>query len=587
MKKISFGLLILLCCCCENSSKQEISIHNLQECFIVKDEITFLKQFPKNFKQYNDYFGWDNVNEAPQKLYTEAEDYTEYFFDLLRNPKYKAYEKNIINICIDGHWEADAINYFQDETLKYIKENQKYSLVNKLNDSDAKSVLFFLLDGPHPQFDADFASHLNTEKKTILDNLFKTDFFDNNENPDPFEAEIVSSAYNISDYENVEHYFIKNIDINNDAIIDKVVSAGPYEGDELLLFINDNNTYEFALKTINFSEDGGHQIIDIKESEAGFVIVTAFPDGGFFEAHHYISFTNNQWILTNTIYKTVSSNEEDAFIYVCDVKQNKELSDTASLKKLKSTPYESEREKVCLKENRVKLAIIDSISISEIRRFSRLKNPTIYGYYQYEKKDEVVIWSDKLFGRCCSNTDISFTKNLFFKMSSNYSNTKYPITNVSDQQYLTAFVFKPNLNVEIDVQLDLDKSFLDGKYSNKNLLKANEIIMNPIKLSIVNGYVKSKTLFYENSRVKELRVSINNQYIQSIILLDTPLVQEFKVNAVFKTNDIISLEPASYYKGTKYNDVCISEIQTNLGETALASLNEKYNLMELINKQNE
>ena len=70
----------------------------------------------------------------------------------------------------------------------------------------------------------------------------------------------------------------------------------------------------------------------------------------------------------------------------------------------------------------------------------------------------------------------------------------------------------------------------------------------------------------------------------TIELLDTPLPQEFMVDAIFRTNDKITLVPVSYYFGIAYDNVCISEIQTNLGKTALPILNEKYNLMKLQQK---
>ncbi|WP_298545035.1 hypothetical protein [uncultured Aquimarina sp.] len=230
-------------------------------------------------------------------------------------------------------------------------------------------------------------------------------------------------------------------------------------------------------------------------------------------------------------------------------------------------------------------ATIDSVSISEIKQYSE-EFPTIFDYYKYEKIDKVDVWSDKMFGRCCSNTDLTFNENLFFKIDSNFNDNRYPISNLSDTRYSTAYVFKPGAKVKINLQLDLssDKSFLSGKYSNKNLLKPNDLIMKPIKLSVINGYVKSKALFYQNARVKEMKVYVNNIYKETVILLDTPLVQQFEVDAVFKTNDTITLEPITFYKGSKYDDICISEIQTNLGRIAVSELNKKHNLMELINK---
>ena len=156
----------------------------------------------------------------------------------------------------------------------------------------------------------------------------------------------------ISYYKNNDSYFIKDIDINNDKIADKIVSSKPYQGDELLLFVNDNNTYKLALKTSNFSEDGGNQIVDIKKNKQGFAILTAFPDRGFYEAHYYVSFTEGKWILTNTVYKTISGNQEDSFIYVCDVKQGVDISNPELLQNLKQIPEEVDRDKTCWKQKK-------------------------------------------------------------------------------------------------------------------------------------------------------------------------------------------------------------------------------------------
>ena len=290
---------------------------------------------------------------------------------------------------------------------------------------------------------------------------------------------------------------------------------------------------------------------------------------------------------SRTIDYSILSNNEIVFNKVdwgYVKKENEEEIDTVKHDKLHISINNKGRIMVDNKQI-VTLSVIDSVSIKELKYWVKDKLPTIFDYYRQETIEEHSAWSSKMFGRCCSNTDLTFNENLFFKISSNFRNKKYPITNISDTKYSTAFVFKPDSKVKISVEMDLDNSFLDGTYANKNVLNLEEVIMNPIKLSVINGYVKSKELFYKNGRVKELNVYINNQYIQSVILLDLPLVQEFTVNAVFKTGDNITLEPKTYYKGTKYDDICISEIQTNLGKTALSSLNKKYNLMELMNKK--
>ncbi|SHO64317.1 hypothetical protein [Algoriphagus zhangzhouensis] len=338
-------------------SNQTFDIEKLKEAYKTKNEAQFLEQFPADFQQFMEYFGWNNKSDQPNELYEESYTYIEYFFDLISDSKYLEFESKLTSIAENGVWQEDAANYFQDFTLDYIQSKKRYHLIDNLSSDQAKSVLFFLFDGPHPKFDADFASQLSPSKNEILEELFESGFYDQNENPDPIDYEDPdpidyegSIAYEITDFENLEHYFIRDIDINNDKILDKIVSADPYQGDELFLFIKKGDQYQFALKTTNFSQDGGNQIVDVFAEEGGFYVKTAFPDRGFFEANYHITFKDYSWILTNTIYKTKSSNQIDAFIYVCDVKQELNLEDKHFHEQLKWMPEEGEKEILCTKE---------------------------------------------------------------------------------------------------------------------------------------------------------------------------------------------------------------------------------------------
>lgn len=343
MNNIVLSLLLLLFVSCKTSSQHDVSSLTLKESFIAKDEAQFLEQFPKDFDQFHDCFGWDQINDEPEELYSESNAYIDYWFELVSKDQYKKHEKSIVAISTNGKWEADAVNYFQDKTLEFIKDKRKYYLINDLDNTKAKSVLFFLFDSPHPVFDADFTSNLNESKKKIVDELFKTKLA---------EEDVEITNKELGFYLRSESYFTKEIDVNNDKVLDMIVSSKPYEGEELIIFLKKNDSYELALKSINFSEDGGNQITDIKQDKNGFVILTAFPDRGYFESNYYISFVNNHWDLTHTIYKTASGVDEDSFIYVCDVKQGVDISDTDGLYNLNTVPDEADREKSCKKVKR-------------------------------------------------------------------------------------------------------------------------------------------------------------------------------------------------------------------------------------------
>ena len=342
-----------------HTTNDTTTIQRLKEAFENKNEAQFLAQFPSNFQQFMQYFGWNTETDQPSELYEDSYAYNDYFFELLSQDAYRKFEKKLVGIGRNGAWQEDGVNYFQDLTLKYINNKERYELIDQLSSNDAKSVLFFLFDGPHPKLNTNFSARLSPSKKAILEELFETGFYDHNENPDPIvpypgSLEPMdydgSIAYELSDFEDNEHYFIRDIDLDNDGLIDKIVSADRYQGDELLLFLHKGDEFQFALKTTNFSADGGNQIVDIMKEDGGFVIETAFPDGGFSEAHHHITFKDNAWVLNNTVYKTQSSHLEDAFIYVCDVQQGLGLADVNFSEKLKWLPEETDREHICAKE---------------------------------------------------------------------------------------------------------------------------------------------------------------------------------------------------------------------------------------------
>ncbi len=231
---------------------------------------------------------------------------------------------------------------------------------------------------------------------------------------------------------------------------------------------------------------------------------------------------------------------------------------------------------------KIERATIDSISINEIKRFCDTKYSTIYDYYKHEKIDEVAIWSDKMFGRCCTEADLDYSELLKFEITASTSNTKYPSDNLSDHYYRTAYVFKENKGAEIHLKLiGVEEHKYHTNLLVDEVLKPSDIILKPFKLSLVNGYVKSEKTFKENGRVKELKILLNDTYQGTVELQDTPLVQQFEMDFTFFKNDEVTLIPISFYRGTTYDDICISEIQSSLSQITHPSINGKYKVTEL------
>lgn len=141
------------------------------------------------------------------------------------------------------------------------------------------------------------------------------------------EKVIKNNSSNIYNLIKSNKYFVKTFDINKDGYLDKIISSNPYEGEELFIFIGDKNSnYQQVLKTINFSQDGGNQISDIKQTKDGFIIMTTFPDKGNSYSNYYISSSNNSFVLKKIEQK--SHFWQDGYTETCEQNLNFDLKNT-------------------------------------------------------------------------------------------------------------------------------------------------------------------------------------------------------------------------------------------------------------------
>jgi len=80
---------------------------------------------------------------------------------------------------------------------------------------------------------------------------------------------------------------------------------------------------------------------------------------------------------------------------------------------------------------------------------------------------------------------------------------------------------------------------------------------------ISNGYVKNQKSYEENGRVKKLKLYINGKVYGFLNLKDVCSEQRFEIEPIkFEKEKIcvLRLEIVEVYKGTKYDDTVISEI---------------------------
>ena len=125
----------------------------------------------------------------------------------------------------------------------------------------------------------------------------------------------------------------------------------------------------------------------------------------------------------------------------------------------------------------------------------------------------------------------------------------YAGKNLGDSKLATAWVEGAN---GYGIGQKIDIVFQDGE-NLKNI---------PFRgISIVNGYAKSDTAWKTNARVKTMKLYHNEKPIMTLELLDTRLPQEVSFGAIsVSARDVVSLEILDVYKGTKYQDTAISEI---------------------------
>jgi hypothetical protein len=100
-----------------------------------------------------------------------------------------------------------------------------------------------------------------------------------------------------------------------------------------------------------------------------------------------------------------------------------------------------------------------------------------------------------------------------------------------------------------------------------------EVYFNGV-VEIFNGYCKNEMTWRDNSRVKRLLLSINENSICTIRLHDSWHFQSFEINQFLRSNinpngkytlepgDILKFEILEIYPGSKYMDVAISEFVT-------------------------
>lgn len=223
-------------------------------------------------------------------------------------------------------------------------------------------------------------------------------------------------------------------------------------------------------------------------------------------------------------------------------------------------------------------AFVDQVALDEITEYLEVDGLSTLEIYA-RPVDETEKWADTFWGRCCTEADMSFTEYLSYQVTASHEGKAYPFANALDQDYSTAFVFKEADQIRINVKFNPETtSYRSDNPKIIDLIEATDTLVNPFRISLINGYVKSENTYAENARIAEVELWLNGEHKCNCNLLDTPDPQVILGNFPLFKNDVVELKPIRFYKGSKYDDICISAIQFNLGSIGHPLLNSNYSI---------
>lgn len=143
-------------------------------------------------------------------------------------------------------------------------------------------------------------------------------------------------------------------------------------------------------------------------------------------------------------------------------------------------------------------------------------------------------------------------------------------------------IYTPEFLVDKDVNTAwVEGSDGDGK--GEWLYFSSEEPFNLYDISLINGYAKSERLYYRNNRVKEIEIIDSSGKSEYLHLEDNNMnLQRLVVN--FEGVTSLKIVVRDIYKGSHYNDLCISELRfeeeiphVDLSEKALSIVKKLHN----------
>lgn len=265
MYKYLIFLFLILTSCKSQSQESLVSITELKTAYLKKDDVLFIEKFPKNYKQFVSYFGWNESLDKPNPLYNESEKYINFFFLIITKKENKESLKLIVDIGINGKYQADAVSYFKRKTEELFIQtpNLACNLLKNRNIQEVDSFWYYYFDSPQPtKVIPKYFNNLTNECNSIYKSIDKQIKLIQSEN-------VISEVTNISqtnklkkitDFIPKDYFVLDSLSgyINKDNLSDKIIilaSEKEYKNNTprtLIVLINDGvGGYVLKIKNQN------------------------------------------------------------------------------------------------------------------------------------------------------------------------------------------------------------------------------------------------------------------------------------------------------------------------------------------------
>jgi hypothetical protein len=114
----------------------------------------FFDAFPNTFQQLDELYGDHlDAHHKPAPLNDQAEQHIVDLFNKLNTINDTLYYRKIISISIGGHWDGDAVNFFQEGLRNKVLKDPAIvvDILKHISNARIQSFWYFYFDEPYPE----------------------------------------------------------------------------------------------------------------------------------------------------------------------------------------------------------------------------------------------------------------------------------------------------------------------------------------------------------------------------------------------------------------------------------------------------